>query len=62
MLSDELYKWSAKGLFLKYLNKFESMKNMAKVPKGICRSHILGPKMIWLIYRHGYYWLTVVAN
>ena len=62
MLTDELYKWSVKGLLLECLNKAKSVKLMAKVHERICKSHKLGPKMRWMIHKHGYYWLTMVAN
>ena len=62
MLNDELYKRSTESLLLKCLDKDESMRVMAEVHEGICESHRSGPKMRWLIHRHGYYWPSMVAN
>ena len=57
-----MYKRNAKGLFLKCLDKSESMKVVAKVHKEVYGSHKLDPKMRWLIHRHGYHWLTMAFD
>ncbi|XP_004292069.1 PREDICTED: uncharacterized protein LOC101313385 [Fragaria vesca subsp. vesca] len=35
---------------------------MREVHCGVCGSHQAGPKMRWLIRRHGYYWLTILKD
>ena len=62
LLSDKLHKWSVEGILLKCLDKKEVMSVLVKVHKGICGSYRSGPKMRWLIYRHGYYWLTMETD
>ena len=62
LLSDELYKQSVEGLLLKCLDKSKSLKVMVKFYEGICNSHKLGPKIRYVIHKHGYYWLTMVVD
>ncbi|XP_043717503.1 uncharacterized protein LOC122665420 [Telopea speciosissima] len=35
---------------------------MAEVLEGICGVHQAGPKMRWLVWRHGYYWPTMMTD
>ncbi|XP_004306016.1 PREDICTED: uncharacterized protein LOC101304797 [Fragaria vesca subsp. vesca] len=40
----------------------EAKRVMREVHCGVCGSHQAGPKMRWLIRRHGYYWPTILKD
>ena len=40
----------------------EAKRLMREVHCGVCGSHQAGPKMRWLIRRHGYYWPTILKD
>ncbi|XP_004295240.1 PREDICTED: uncharacterized protein LOC101311949 [Fragaria vesca subsp. vesca] len=40
----------------------EAKRIMREVHCGVCGSHQAGPKMRWLIRRHGYYWPTILKD
>lgn len=40
----------------------EAKRIMREVHLGICGSHQAGPKMCWLIRRHGYYWPIIFKD
>nr|XP_011470513.1 PREDICTED: uncharacterized protein LOC105353233 [Fragaria vesca subsp. vesca] len=40
----------------------EAKRIMREVHCGVCGSHQAGPKMRWLICRHGYYWPTILKD
>ena len=35
---------------------------MAETHEGICGSHQASEKMKWMLYRQGYYWLTILKD
>ncbi|XP_043717884.1 uncharacterized protein LOC122665814 [Telopea speciosissima] len=62
LIGGDLYKKGKGGLFLKCVSLNEASLIMAEVHEGICGAHQTGPKMRWLIRRHGYYWPTVAVD
>ncbi|XP_040369471.1 uncharacterized protein LOC121051315 [Rosa chinensis] len=40
----------------------EAKRLMSEAHTGICRAHQEGPKMRWLIRRHGYYWPSILKD
>ncbi|XP_043700115.1 uncharacterized protein LOC122650800 [Telopea speciosissima] len=62
LVGGDLFKKGKDGLLLKCVSLNESMVIMAEVHEGIYDSHQAGPKMRWLIRRHGYYWPTILSD
>ncbi|XP_043687441.1 uncharacterized protein LOC122638651 [Telopea speciosissima] len=62
MIGEDLYKKGKDDLFLKCVSLNEATLVMAEVHEGICGAHQAGPKMRWLIRRHGYHWPTVMSD
>jgi ribonuclease HI len=40
----------------------EAKRLMREIHSGTCGSHQAGPKMRWLLRRHGYYWPTILKD
>ncbi|KEH39850.1 hypothetical protein MTR_1g012930 [Medicago truncatula] len=40
----------------------KNLSVMGEVHEGLCGSHRVVHTIKWLIYRHGYYWPTIMAN
>ncbi|XP_043699922.1 uncharacterized protein LOC122650587 [Telopea speciosissima] len=62
LIGEDLYKKGKDDLLLKCVSLNEATLVMAKVHEGICGAHQAGPKMRWLIRRHGYYWPTMTTD
>lgn len=62
LIDDVLFRKTLDKCLLRCLSKKESLKSMAEVHEGVCGSHQSGPKMKWLIRRHGHYWPTMMSD
>lgn len=62
IVGDELYKKSANGVPLQWLNKRDTYMVMGEIHEGICGSHRSVPIIKWLIYKHGYYWTNITVD
>ncbi|CAL2247108.1 unnamed protein product [Prunus armeniaca] len=59
---NELYRKGSYGLLLLCPSAEDINVIMAESHKGICGAHQSGVKMRWLVWRHGYYWPTILKN
>ncbi|XP_024196954.1 uncharacterized protein LOC112200165 [Rosa chinensis] len=59
---DELRRRGEDGVDFRCVYGREAKRLMRKVYTGICGSHQAGPKMRWLLRRHGYYWPSILKD
>ncbi|CAL8135842.1 unnamed protein product [Prunus armeniaca] len=59
---NELYRKGSDDLLLLCPSTEDIKVIMVESHKGICSAHQSGVKMRWLVWRHGYYWLTILKN
>ncbi|CAL2240320.1 unnamed protein product [Prunus armeniaca] len=59
---NELYRKGSDDLLLLCPSAEDIKVIMTKSHKGICGAHQSGIKMRWLVWRHGYYWPTILKN
>ncbi|XP_024171593.1 uncharacterized protein LOC112177542 [Rosa chinensis] len=59
---DELRRRGEDGVDFRCVYGREAKRLMREVHMGICGSHQAGPKMRWLIRRHGYYWPSILKD
>jgi hypothetical protein len=62
IFENELFKKTAEGILLKFLNEAEAYITISNVHSGACGSHQAGHKMKWLLFRHGLYWPSMLKN
>ena len=62
LIDDVFFRKTLDKCLLRCLSKKESLKSMAEVHEGVCGSHQSGPKMKWLIRRHGHYRPTMMSD
>ncbi|XP_040364410.1 uncharacterized protein LOC121049974 [Rosa chinensis] len=59
---DELRRRGEDGIDFRCVYGREAKRLMREVHTGICGSHQAGPKMRWLLRRHGYYWPSILKD
>ncbi|XP_024156391.1 uncharacterized protein LOC112164432 [Rosa chinensis] len=59
---DELRRRGEDGVDFRCVYGREAKRLMREVHTGICGSHQAGPKMRWLLRRHGYYWPSILKD
>ncbi|XP_024164584.1 uncharacterized protein LOC112171668 [Rosa chinensis] len=59
---DELRRRGEDGIDFRCVYGREAKRLMRKVHTGICGAHQAGPKMRWLLRRHGYYWPSILKD
>ncbi|XP_040369443.1 uncharacterized protein LOC121051299 [Rosa chinensis] len=59
---NELRRRGEDGVDFRCVYGREAKRLMREVHMGICGSHQAGPKMRWLIRRHGYYWPSILKD
>ncbi|XP_024156147.1 uncharacterized protein LOC112164144 [Rosa chinensis] len=59
---DELRRRGEDGIDFRCVYGREAKILMREVHTGICGSHQAGPKMRWLLRRHGYYWPSILKD
>lgn len=62
LIEGVLYRRGADGILLRCLSRLEADRVMAEVHEGICGAHQAGPKMRWVIRRHGHFWPTITDD
>ncbi|XP_024164374.1 protein NYNRIN-like [Rosa chinensis] len=59
---DELRRRSEDGIDFRCVYGHEAKQLMHEVHSGICGAHQAGPKMRWLLRRHGYFWPSILKD
>ncbi|XP_024156411.1 uncharacterized protein LOC112164453 [Rosa chinensis] len=59
---DELRRRGEDGMDFRCVYGREAKRLMREAHTGICGAHQAGPKMRWLIRRHGYYWPSILKD
>ncbi|XP_024200674.1 uncharacterized protein LOC112204019 [Rosa chinensis] len=59
---DELRRREEDDIDFRCVYGCEAKRLMREVHTGICGTHQAGPKMRWLIRRHGYYWPSILKD
>ncbi|XP_040361811.1 uncharacterized protein LOC121049215 [Rosa chinensis] len=59
---DELRRRGEDGIDFRCVYGREAKRLLREVHTGICGSHQAGPKMRWLLRRHGYYWPSILKD
>ncbi|XP_024164019.1 uncharacterized protein LOC112170997 [Rosa chinensis] len=59
---DELRRRGEDGIDFRCVYGREAKRLMREVHEGVCGAHQAGPKMRWLIRRHGYYWPSILKD
>ena len=57
-----LYRRSYDGILLHCLSNSEAQEVIKEAHDGICGAHQPDPKLKDRLYRHGYYWPTMIAD
>ncbi|XP_061999142.1 uncharacterized protein LOC133716446 [Rosa rugosa] len=60
--NDELRQRGEDGIDFRCIYGREAKRLMREVHAGVCGAHQAGPKMRWLIRRHGYYWPSILRD
>jgi hypothetical protein len=61
-LDDDLYRRTINGVLLKCLGEEQAKVEIREVHDGICGAHQLAYNMNWLLWRLGFYWLTMMDD
>ncbi|XP_024186911.1 uncharacterized protein LOC112191741 [Rosa chinensis] len=59
---DELRRRREDGIDFRCVYGHEAKRLMLEAHPGVCGAHQAGPKMRWLIRRHGYYWPSILKD
>ncbi|XP_024155782.1 uncharacterized protein LOC112163742 [Rosa chinensis] len=59
---DELRRRGEDGIDFRCVYGHEAKRLMREAHTGVCGAHQAGPKMRWLIRRHGYYWPSILKD
>ncbi|XP_024156341.1 uncharacterized protein LOC112164370 [Rosa chinensis] len=59
---DELRLRGEDGIDFRCVYGQEAKRLMREAHTGVCRAHQAGPKMLWLIRRHGFYWPSILKD
>ncbi|XP_024179270.1 uncharacterized protein LOC112185254 [Rosa chinensis] len=59
---DELRRREEDGIDFRCVYGREAKRLMREAHTGVCGAHQAGPKMRWLIRRHGYYWPSILKD
>ncbi|XP_040364382.1 uncharacterized protein LOC121049957 [Rosa chinensis] len=59
---DKLRRREEDGIDFRCVYGRKAKRLMREAHTGICGAHQAGPKMRWLIRRHGYYWLSILKD
>ncbi|XP_024171492.1 uncharacterized protein LOC112177435 [Rosa chinensis] len=59
---DELRRRGEDGIDFRCVYGCEAKQLMREVHSGICGAHQAGPKMRWLLRRHGYFWPSILKD
>ena len=62
LLEGELYIKGPDELLPRCLSFLDNMEVMKQVHEGVCGAHQVKIKMLWLIRRHDYFWLTILSD
>lgn len=62
ILANGLCKRGVDGVWLKYLGESEAYIALVETHEGICGSYQAGEKMKLMLFRQGYYWLTILKD
>ncbi|KAM5585183.1 hypothetical protein ABKV19_004533, partial [Rosa sericea] len=60
--NDELRRRGEDGMDFRCVYGREAKRLMHEAHAGVCGAHPAGPKMRWLIRRHGYYWPSILKD
>ncbi|KAM5585178.1 hypothetical protein ABKV19_004529, partial [Rosa sericea] len=60
--NDELRRRGEDGMDFRCVYRREAKRLMREAHAGVCGAHQAGPKMRWLIRRHGYYWPSILKD
>ncbi|KAM5552967.1 hypothetical protein ABKV19_025285, partial [Rosa sericea] len=60
--NDELRRRGEDGMDFRCVYGREAKRLMREAHAGVCGAHQAGPKMRWLIRRHGYYWPSILKD
>jgi hypothetical protein len=61
-LDDDLYQRTIDGMILKCLGEEQANVAVREVHDGICGAHQSAHKMNWLLWRAGFYWMTMMDD
>ncbi|XP_024196051.1 uncharacterized protein LOC112199236 [Rosa chinensis] len=59
---DELRRRGEDGIDFRCVYGHEAKRLMREAHAGVCGAHQAGPKMRWLIQRHGYFWPSILKD
>ncbi|XP_024195658.1 uncharacterized protein LOC112198783 [Rosa chinensis] len=59
---DEMRRRGEDGIDFRCVYDDEAKRLMREAHTGVCGAHQAGPKMRWLIRRHGYYWPSILKD
>nr|CAH66043.1 OSIGBa0107A02.4 [Oryza sativa] len=62
LLDDELYYRTIDGVLLKCLSADQAKVAIGEVHEGMCGTHQSAHKIKWLLWRVGYFWLTMMED
>jgi len=58
----QLFKKDSQGVLLTCLGSQSALAIMERVHEDVCGIHQAGPKMRWLLHRHGCFWSSMLAD